>query len=1144
MIAVRVYGTVPDCPALKAALQEHLGEVTLARGSYAEDSRDDAVVQSDLLLCYIDGASGPDAANFVGRVIAHHGVWIYLPVVVVGLPAEVKEQQFLYRLGATLYLPETLGPAYIAGHAEKVLQRTWWHGESQLELPVFVVDRDGTILRANAWARKRFGEVLIGRPYAGAVEESEDVLPRDHPIRLALAGPRVIGSDHKVRRAGGEDRYFLHCSPILTAHRRPGSVSVLMLDMSRWEKLLSAPAQLLQADDGGGLSEKIVRLGQDLGFRRVRLYRYLEEEKAFKGLASVGYGPEKARWFADVFKIPLAADEPSRRTATRPLPCLYVQRPPYKGAETDLVHHFTGPANFAEQLDKERVQRWIEAPVWLTTAAGPRLWGKFSVDPGPDSDQLNERDVGDMALFCRVVGEAITALMRRETEGDIQDEIRASSQELVRAVQVGGDLLPAVVDRVLRLYLKVTAADAVLYRQSDPHSPNTLRLIPAPVFASATLAREWAVPEVIARDALGKYFRFFQGPTPETLPYIVPDAHDACMRLLEAMPPPLKEKEAAFLRSIHAEMYIPVFQGTRVTGMIVAVSASDKAFREELRPIVERLMHEVSIWLELARRHDGQRWGETVLSKAVKVLPALAAVPPDRDNHFFAGLAALLSAHCGLWWNRVFIYSCVCKAPASAELVYAIGGLAGDGYQKDHRTLQKALEDDLRFRELETLVQYRLDHPAPIWRSQDGRTVLEDRLYQACVEQPRKADDSIREAYGDHLPDEQPPPPDEPTVGAGPRMDGAHPLRWLLSQEYTNAPTFPVPMTIPFNQEGTPSRWVRQMNDRYPGMFAEGKTIYAFPLWCASNPSRAPLGIVLLDMQHYNEKRLEDMIAATRVVLGLAGDLLASRYWRRRLRGHHNALREILHGENLKTLWDDFNAEAETLFADLSALGTARPSDPDRILSEVVNRFRDRPKNLERLCALRQAIQEKMDRLDRADVIIEDLGECLRDILEGCRNRYPNRLVVTLQDNGKDADDVALPCDELVLSDAIFALVENSIEARIGEKAQVHVQVTTKPSHCPFFHKMVRIEVRDEGRGVPDEVRPYLFLEGFTSARDHSKGKGLSTVRVQLNGFNGDVQHLVTPNISGATFVIWFGIPNRYAPTPTGAGHEQTLGVR
>src|SRR5262249_29246177 len=159
---------------------------------------------------------------------------------------------------------------------------------------------------------------------------------------------------------------------------------------------------------------------------------------------------------------------------------------------------------------------------------------------------------------------------------------------------------------------------------------------------------------------------------PETRPYIVKQAHDWAMKILEATNDSLTEAEARYLRSVHSEMHIPVFHGSKVGGVIVVISQTEAAFRDEVLAAVERVMHAVSIWWELAHRHDGQRWVESALRSATIVLPLLPTA--QSDDAFYAGLPPVLSAHCGLRWNRVFIYSCACNAPASAELVYALGG--------------------------------------------------------------------------------------------------------------------------------------------------------------------------------------------------------------------------------------------------------------------------------------------------------------------------------------------------------------------------------------------------------------------------------------------------------------------------------------
>ena len=79
--------------------------------------------------------------------------------------------------------------------------------------------------------------------------------------------------------------------------------------------------------------------------------------------------------------------------------------------------------------------------------------------------------------------------------------------------------------------------------------------------------------------------------------------------------------------------------------MPVTLTLSVRAFHERGRVVVRAG--------RAARRAD---LGGEMLSEIIGLLPMLTG--PISDASFFAGLAALLSSHCGLGWNRVLIFQC------------------------------------------------------------------------------------------------------------------------------------------------------------------------------------------------------------------------------------------------------------------------------------------------------------------------------------------------------------------------------------------------------------------------------------------------------------------------------------------------------
>jgi signal transduction histidine kinase len=77
----------------------------------------------------------------------------------------------------------------------------------------------------------------------------------------------------------------------------------------------------------------------------------------------------------------------------------------------------------------------------------------------------------------------------------------------------------------------------------------------------------------------------------------------------------------------------------------------------------------------------------------------------------------------------------------------------------------------------------------------------------------------------------------------------------------------------------------------------------------------------------------------------------------------------------------------------------------------------------------------------------------------------------------------------------------------------------------------VVIELRDEGPGVPPEIRETLFEPFVTQGKLHGTGLGLAVARRFVEDHGGDIALL--PDGPGAAFRIV--LPLTGAPPPTGA---------
>lgn len=109
------------------------------------------------------------------------------------------------------------------------------------------------------------------------------------------------------------------------------------------------------------------------------------------------------------------------------------------------------------------------------------------------------------------------------------------------------------------------------------------------------------------------------------------------------------------------------------------------------------------------------------------------------------------------------------------------------------------------------------------------------------------------------------------------------------------------------------------------------------------------------------------------------------------------------------------------------------------------------------------------------------------------------------------SDDVE--CDEILLGQAISNLVQNALIAT-GRRSPVSVRATVDSSE-PV---MLRVEIADDGDGVPLHARPRLFTPFFTT-RATGTGLGLALVK-RIAGAHGGTVDFEPPRGGGASFVL------------------------
>ncbi|MCA5006067.1 ATP-binding protein [Sphingobacterium bovistauri] len=92
-------------------------------------------------------------------------------------------------------------------------------------------------------------------------------------------------------------------------------------------------------------------------------------------------------------------------------------------------------------------------------------------------------------------------------------------------------------------------------------------------------------------------------------------------------------------------------------------------------------------------------------------------------------------------------------------------------------------------------------------------------------------------------------------------------------------------------------------------------------------------------------------------------------------------------------------------------------------------------------------------------------------------------------------------------------LIKNAIEATLGRR-KPRIKITIKPHE----EKTIKVEISDNGFGIPDEVIPKIFKPNFTT-KSSGTGLGLAFVKQTISGIGGSIDYETKLN-HGTNFII------------------------
>lgn len=135
-----------------------------------------------------------------------------------------------------------------------------------------------------------------------------------------------------------------------------------------------------------------------------------------------------------------------------------------------------------------------------------------------------------------------------------------------------------------------------------------------------------------------------------------------------------------------------------------------------------------------------------------------------------------------------------------------------------------------------------------------------------------------------------------------------------------------------------------------------------------------------------------------------------------------------------------------------------------------------------------------------------DLGELLENTIADLKNLRPGTYKVQFKRSGS----AMAPCDATLVRQSFLNLLINAVEA-LGPAGEIDVSITQNS-------RFVKTAIRDNGHGIPEDVRKKIFIPFFTT-KTQGTGLGLSLVQKIVLAHNGRIEVQSSPG-KGTCFTV------------------------
>lgn len=130
----------------------------------------------------------------------------------------------------------------------------------------------------------------------------------------------------------------------------------------------------------------------------------------------------------------------------------------------------------------------------------------------------------------------------------------------------------------------------------------------------------------------------------------------------------------------------------------------------------------------------------------------------------------------------------------------------------------------------------------------------------------------------------------------------------------------------------------------------------------------------------------------------------------------------------------------------------------------------------------------------KASIDDVDLVDLLQATIADVRNLRPGSYEIQFQSSGT----AIIQCDPTLMRQSFLNLFINAVEA-LDENGRIFVSVDSQSTNS------VNVLIEDNGRGIPDNVLPKIFLPFYTT-KSHGTGLGLSLVQKIVLAHNGRIE--------------------------------------